>query len=707
VEFCYAKHGHPNVNKGNSSHHESNGSRSANSVAEEGSSSTNTGLSQVQYDQLVSLLQQANLFASAQSPSNPPSNNASVSNVIHDGLSPHDSSTSGNHSLLNSIFTPSYWILDSGANEHICSSPHWFYSLHSIDPINVSLPNGASISVKTAGTIHLTDKISLHNVLYSPNFTINLISISKICQSLKCCVHFVSNKCIIQDTTSQKMIGLGDRINGLYRLIIPKSNISSAAKHHTIFSHSVSNNNHVTSCNFNSTIIHVSALWHFRFGLLSNSRLSDMIHLYPNISVDNKVVCDVCHFAKQRTLPFNTSHSIAKTNFELLHFDIWGPLSTASIHGHRYFLTILDDHSRFVWIVLLKSKASVSSHVQNFITLIENQFHITPKIIRSDNGPEFFLTYFFAQKGIVHQKSCVETPQQNGRVERKHQHILNVGRALLFQSKLPKHFWSYALLHATFLINRVSTHLLHNQSPYQVLYNQTPDISQFKVFGSLCFASTLTSHRSKLDSRARKAIFLGYPPGMKGYVLYDLHSHHIFVSRHVTFYDHILPYSANASNPTHQWTYVSHSPPPSSTNIDDVDSPLPSLTSSSPNPDTITTSTNITSPTIPPPSSSPRKSTRPKTTPSHLKDYVCSTFIDTSTPSSGNPHSISNFVSYTNLSSSQCRFFLFLHIMNPSLLLKLTSLNVGNKLCKLSFLLLNELVLGRLLISLECYSYWL
>jgi hypothetical protein len=123
VEFCYAKHGHPNVNKGNSSHHESNGSRSANSVAEEGSSSTNTGLSQVQYDQLVSLLQQANLFASAQSPSNPPSNNASVSNVIHDGVSPHDSSTSGNHSLLNSIFTPSYWILDSGANEHICSSP--------------------------------------------------------------------------------------------------------------------------------------------------------------------------------------------------------------------------------------------------------------------------------------------------------------------------------------------------------------------------------------------------------------------------------------------------------------------------------------------------------------------------------------------------------------------------------------------------------
>jgi hypothetical protein len=295
-------------------------------------------------------------------------------------------------------------------------------------------------------------------------------------------------------------------------------------------------------------------------------------------------VCDICHFAKQRKLPFNTSHSIAKTNFELLHFDIWGPLSTTSIHGHRYFLTILDDHSRFVWIILLKSKASVSLHVQNFITLIENQFHITPKVNRSDNGPEFFLTEFLASKGIMHQKSCVETPQQNGRVERKHQHILNVGRALLFQSKLHKQFWSYALLHATFLINIVSTPLLNNQSPYQILYNQTLDISHFKVFGSLCFASTLTSHRSKLDSRARKAFFLGYPPGMKGYVLYDLHSHNIFVSRHVTFYDHILPYNANTSNPTHEWSYVSSYSTSPSTNTND--NPIPD----------VTTTTDITPP---------------------------------------------------------------------------------------------------------------
>jgi len=78
--------------------------------------------------------------------------------------------------------------------------------------------------------------------------------------------------------------------------------------------------------------------------------------------------------------------------------------------------------------VLLKSKDEVSLHVQNFITLIENQHHITPKTVRTDNGPKFNLPAFDASKGILHQKYCVETLQQNSRVERKHQHIFNVGR---------------------------------------------------------------------------------------------------------------------------------------------------------------------------------------------------------------------------------------------------------------------------------------
>jgi len=277
------------------------------------------------------------------------------------------------------------------------------------------------------------------------------------------------------------MIGLGDQIEGLYRLYLAFFNTTSYNNALSV--------NHI-STNTNLTIPS-SALWHFRLGHVSHKRLAYMSQLYPTLTFDHNATCDICHFAKQKKLPFTSSLSVASSKFELLHFDIWGPLSVTSVHNHRYFLTILDDYSRFVWIVLLKSKSEVSQHVENFISLIENQFHITPKAIRSDNGPEFLLHYFYASKGIIHHRSFIETPQQNGRVERKHQHILNVGRALLYQSKLPASYWSYALLHATFIINGLTSPTLHNKSPYQLLHNKGPDIESFKVFGSLCYSSTL------------------------------------------------------------------------------------------------------------------------------------------------------------------------------------------------------------------------
>jgi hypothetical protein len=117
--------------------------------------------------------------------------------------------------------------------------------------------------------------------------------------------------------------------------------------------------------------------------------------------------------------------------------DIWGPDTTATVHGHKYFLTIVDDFSRFTWLILLKGKAEVASQVQNFIHLVENKFVCKVKIVRSNNGPEFFIPSFYASKGIVHQTICVYTTQQNGRVERKNQYILSIARTLLIHSHLP------------------------------------------------------------------------------------------------------------------------------------------------------------------------------------------------------------------------------------------------------------------------------
>ncbi|XP_073225735.1 uncharacterized protein [Cicer arietinum] len=180
-----------------------------------------------------------------------------------------------------------------------------------------------------------------------------------------------------------------------------------------------------------------------------------------------KTPCDICHMARQKGLSFSINNHNAISVFDLVHIDIRGHFSTKSINGFRYFLTILDYQSRNVWIVMLKSKSKVPSRVQNFVALVENQFGKFVKNIRSDNGPEFLLTEIYSMKGIIHQRSCVSTPQQNGRVEIRHQHILSISRALMFQSKLPKTYWSCSVQHVVFLMNRILTGLLGNNSSYE------------------------------------------------------------------------------------------------------------------------------------------------------------------------------------------------------------------------------------------------
>ena len=85
-------------------------------------------------------------------------------------------------------------------------------------------------------------------------------------------------------------------------------------------------------------------------------------------------------------------------------------------------------------------------------------------------------------------------------------------------------------MHATYIINTVSSSILNDKSPHQLLFKQDPDFDRFNVFGSLCFASTLCSHRAKLAPRAKKNVFLGYITGVKGYIFFYFKTRYIFIS---------------------------------------------------------------------------------------------------------------------------------------------------------------------------------
>ncbi|PNX95813.1 retrovirus-related Pol polyprotein from transposon TNT 1-94 [Trifolium pratense] len=570
-----------------------------------------------------------------------------TSSQIHSFSRNIASSSSNDKQGMNSSQSNT-WILDSGATDHVCNSLQLFINHRQIPSLLVKLPNGNYISTTMVGDIKVTAQITLHDVLFIPNFHYNLISISKIAQDLDCNFVFTDNVCLIQ-TKLQKMIGSGKLIDGLYYL------------EGTCFTQS--SEKFGKSCN--SVAIPKSALWHFRFGHTSQHRLEQMQQMYPTITINkDDFCCDVCHLAKQKKLPYTLSNSRATHCLELLHMDIWGPFSTPTPHGHRYFLTIVDDFSRFTWIVLLKGKFETASKIKDFINLVENQFGSKVKILRSDNGPEFLsLTTFYASKGILHQTSCVATPQQNGRVERKHQCILNIARALLLQSHLPPAYWGYAVFHAVFIMNRVPSSAIKGRIPFDVLYGKLPELSQLIVFGSLCYVSSEDTHKSKFDNRARKCVFLGYRPGMKGYVALDLHNHAIITSRHVIFEETVLPYPVNTTTPSWELHSPSNSSSPLSTSpielTNDHETTNQTSNDQIPSPSTepfidntpVISDHDIVDSPITPSSPPLRKSTRLKKPPSRLMDYNCNAVTHKT------PYPITNFISHSHLSptySSYC-----------------------------------------------------
>ena len=111
--------------------------------------------------------------------------------------------------------------------------------------------------------------------------------------------------------------------------------------------------------------------------------------------------------------------------------------------------------------------------------------------------------------------------------------MLEVTRALLFQTNVPKSFWSDAILSATHLINRLPSVKLKNKSPLEIIYQQKPNINHLKIFGCVCFVHI--KKKDKLDHTSTKTIFLGYSSTKKGYKCYDPTNKKLYFSRDVIF----------------------------------------------------------------------------------------------------------------------------------------------------------------------------
>ncbi|KAL6326198.1 hypothetical protein AAG906_001593 [Vitis piasezkii] len=253
------------------------------------------------------------------------------------------------------------WILDSGASDHISGNKDLFSSITTTSALpTVTLANGSQTVAKGIGLTLPLPSLPLTSVLYTPECPFNLISISKITRTLNCSITF----------SDKFTIDIGRESQGLY---------------------------HLTSDSSPAVCISTDAplLIHSRLGHPSLSKFQKMV---PRFSTLSSLSCESCQLGKHTRVSFpKRLNNRAKSPFELVHTDVWGPCRTAFTLGFQYFVTFIDDYSRSPF------------------------------------------TSFMSHHGILHQSSCAHTPQQNGVAERKNRHLVETTRTILLHSNIP-HF---------------------------------------------------------------------------------------------------------------------------------------------------------------------------------------------------------------------------------------------------------------------------
>nr|KYP33098.1 Retrovirus-related Pol polyprotein from transposon TNT 1-94 [Cajanus cajan] len=327
------------------------------------------------------------------------------------------------------------WIIDTSATNHMTYDKNMFTHLSLNSPVSVIInANGISSLVLGIGAVSISPSLTISNVL-----NCNLLSVSQLTKSHNCAFSFFPTYCTLQNIHTQEKIGSGKRREGLYYL-----------ESEEIWQ------------------------WHKRLGNPSFSyvkRLFLSLFTCCNIS-DFK--CETCVMAKSHRVIFPINNSRANAPFSIVHSDVWGPAPIPTHNGMRWFVTFVDDCTRMTWLYLLKHKSDVCDIFQVFHKMITTQFDTQIKIIRSDNGGEYYntkLSNFMKFVGILHQASCPNSPQQNGVAERKNRHLLEVTRSLLIGSNVPSYLWGEALSSAIYLINRVPSSVLNFRRPLDVFSN--------------------------------------------------------------------------------------------------------------------------------------------------------------------------------------------------------------------------------------------
>lgn len=433
--------------------------------------------------------------------------------------------------------SPTHWTVDSGATKHMCTYRECFTTLKPYSA-EIFVANKEKVFSKGIGTVRIKTPNgfkTIHEVLYVPDLSSNLLSVPALTKTgVK--VSFYDSTCDIIGSQGNVLMKANE-INGLYKIVCDP-NFSATFPVNPAF------------CNLSVDSVETKMsnceLWHRRLGHLNydfmKKLFGGLIVSVPKFKFVN-CPCTTCLEGKMCKKIFPKGQSNRATDLlDLVHTDVVGPIKVSTFGGGRYLINFIDDYSRMTFGYIIKKKSDVFKTFTEFKALVETQTERKIKILRSDNGTEYFnddFSQFCKKNGIIQQSSTRYTPQQNGVGERANRSVLDRARCLLIESKLDIRFWGEAVLCSIYLKNRSPTKAV-STTPYEAWYGKKPNISHLRVFGSVGYAFVPKELRSKFDPRSKPYVLIGYSERSKAYRLADpSHPGKVVISRDVTFLEGI------------------------------------------------------------------------------------------------------------------------------------------------------------------------
>ncbi|CAB3251284.1 unnamed protein product [Arctia plantaginis] len=288
-----------------------------------------------------------------------------------------------------------------------------------------------------------------------------------------------------------------------------------------------------------SLMVQSIKVWHERLAHQNVKYVRDILKRKGIKYVDdwNNYVCTGCSYGKQHRSSHPNNPKTAQQPLDLVHVDT-GEMNIRSLGGSKYWLMLKDDFTHYRTCYFMKTKSEGPAKIESYLRLVENQLGRRVKSLRSDNCTELKnakTKELMDKLGIFHTFTNVDTPEQNGRVEREMRTIVEAAKAEIQADCLDERLWAEAMNHAICTINQTGTSNVPGKSPAELWFGRKMKIEKLRPFGCECYVLTQAQKRGKINRKSEKGILVGYDIDSPCYRTYMKEKREVVTSDNVIF----------------------------------------------------------------------------------------------------------------------------------------------------------------------------